>query len=264
MSLNYDVLDLEDEKLDIEDDSIPAECFATKDYAVFKQMKGNRDVSEKHVKNLMASMKRDNLIKYQTITVNENFEIVDGQHRFEAAKRLGIHVHYKVKVGANYKTAGILNHASEEWKFLNYLENFATNKHTDYIKLQTFQDQNDISLKKFCFLISKEQKKIFEDKFKTGEFYLVDDLDAISQKIKIINEVITFLDSILFLDNKKFLNSDNFFRSIYKMMEKEIDIDKFKEKLSLKYQTIRQMSGYKDYVNLLTDIYNWKKKIQIK
>jgi len=259
MTQNFDLL--EEERVDIEDDSTPATCYCTKDYSRFKTMDGNRDVSEKHVKTLISSMKRDNLIKYQTITVNENFEIVDGQHRFEACKRLGIHVHYKIKAGSNYKTAGILNHASEEWKFINYLENFAINQHEDYIKLEAFQAKYNVSLKRLGYLMSKEQKKIFDEKFRTGEFVLIDNLEEISKKIENINEIIKFLETILLLDNTRFLNTDNFWRALYfLLMEKDVDVKKFKEKLSMKHQSITQMSGYKDYVNNLIKIYDWKTK----
>jgi hypothetical protein len=250
---------------DIFDDAIPAQCYSTKDYSKFKPMVGNRDVSPKHVRNIIESMKRNNLIKFQTVTVNENFEIVDGQHRFEACKVLGIHVHYKIKEGANYQTAGILNQATEEWKFLNYLENFAKNEHVDYIKLEKFQEKHNVSLKRFRYLISDEQRKIFDENFKTGEFKLIDDLDDISKKIDKINEIIKYLDDILIIDAKKFLYTDNFWRALYVLLlEKDVEIDRFKEKISTKYQSIRQMSGYKDYVRLFTDIYNWKAKKRIK
>lgn len=258
MSIDYELID---EVEAVEDDPNPAQCYATKDYSIFKPMDGNRDISEKHVKTLVSSMRRDNLIKYQTVTVNEKLEVVDGQHRLEACKRLGIHVHYKIKKGSDYKTAGILNHASEEWKFLNYLENFAINNHQDYIKLEAFQSKYNVSLKRLGYLFSKEQKKIFDEDFRTGDFKLIDNLDEIIKQIDKINEIITYLDTIILIDNKKFLNTDNFWRALYVLlMEKDIEIDKFKEKLSIKYQSIRQMSGYKDYLRLLTDIYNWKAK----
>lgn len=252
---------LEDEKIELDDDAIPAQCYATKDYSVFKHMVGNRDVSEKHVRTLMTSMNRGNLIKYQTILVNEDMEILDGQHRFEACKRLGLHVHYKIVPNGTYKIPAILNHATREWKFNDYLDNFAINEHLDYVKLEAFQNKYNISLKRLGYLMSKEQKEIFDTQFRTGGFKLIDNLEEISIKIDKINDIIKYLDEIILLENKKFLFTDNFWRALYMLLlEKDVDIEKFKEKLTIKRQAVRQLGTHKQYLQLLTDIYNWKTK----
>ena len=44
---------------------------------------------EKALTKLMVDIKEDNQLPYYPITVTESFQITDGQHRLEAAKRLG-------------------------------------------------------------------------------------------------------------------------------------------------------------------------------
>ena len=80
----------------------------TRDYEVFKKLKGNRDVTESQVEKVIKSIKTIGLLPNPVI-VNENMEVVDGQARVEACKRLGLAVPYMVANGAGIDTAIALN-----------------------------------------------------------------------------------------------------------------------------------------------------------
>ena len=67
----------------------------TKEYSKFKFLKGNRDINESHVKRLMISFQIHYLLTI--LIVNDHFEIIDGQHRFLAAKNLGLPIIYLIK-----------------------------------------------------------------------------------------------------------------------------------------------------------------------
>ena len=58
----------------------------TKDYDLLKNIDGNRSINQLHVKRLSNSMMNKHLIS--PIIVNEKYQIIDGQHRFEASKIL--------------------------------------------------------------------------------------------------------------------------------------------------------------------------------
>lgn len=64
----------------------------TNDYNLFKSLKGNRNVNKLHVQRLKESFKGDYLMS--PIIVNQNYEIIDGQHRFNAAKDLSLPVNF--------------------------------------------------------------------------------------------------------------------------------------------------------------------------
>ena len=237
----------------------------TTEYDVFKTLEGNRKISENHVKNLIDFIKKRNLLKYNPILANEHFEVIDGQHRLEAAKSLKYPIYYIIGGGLSYRDAGVLNACSDDWEFREYLDIYLKNGHEEYVKLFNFKKTHNMNLKRFQYLMSKEQKQIFDEKFKVGTFYIIDDLNAISEKIKKINEIVSFLENVILLENKRFIYTDNFWRALYQfLMKKDVDLEKLKEKLSVKYQSIRPMSGYKDYVNVFLDIYNWKLKQRIK
>lgn len=95
----------------------------TRDYARFSLMELNRDVNRQHVERLKKSFERDYLLA--PILVNENFEIVDGQHRFTAAKELGLPVRYVVANGYTIDHVKMLNHEGKNWNVMDHFMSYA-------------------------------------------------------------------------------------------------------------------------------------------
>lgn len=245
---------------DVNEEEAPI-ILKTKDYSIFNKMPGNRPLTESHVRNLMDLLGKNNLLKYKPILVNEKKEVIDGQHRLEAAKRLGLTIYYKIGKDLGYKDAAILNACTDDWQFKEFMKAYVENGHEAYAVLEKFIECNNLNLKKFYLVISKEQKKVFDDSFKIGGFKIIDNLDEISQRLNKLNEIIKFIEQVSLLENKKFLNTESCWRALYTLLVKQdVDIERFKEKISYKYQSIRPLGGYKDYLQLFTDIYNWKAK----
>ena len=66
----------------------------TRNYAMFKLIGGNRELNHINLKRLEVSMSETPLVSI--IMVNERNEIIDGQHRFEVCKRLGLPINYLI------------------------------------------------------------------------------------------------------------------------------------------------------------------------
>ena len=70
--------------------------YQTSNYDKFTNFLGNRSVtsvkSRHHIEKLMESMKKSYLP--QPIIVDENFSVLDGQHRLEAAKKLKLPIYF--------------------------------------------------------------------------------------------------------------------------------------------------------------------------
>ena len=60
--------------------------FETRDYSMFKKVRGNRPVDQAHVKQLKKLIAEKDLM--DPIRVNSNIEVVDGQHTLQARKEL--------------------------------------------------------------------------------------------------------------------------------------------------------------------------------
>ena len=74
----------------------------TRDYSRFKKVVGNRDV--KSYKRVLESIKNVGYIP-NPIIVNENYEVIDGQHRLQACEELGISIAYIMIPGLNIESA---------------------------------------------------------------------------------------------------------------------------------------------------------------
>ena len=66
----------------------------TKNYAQFKYLLGNRPIDRYHLRKLRESIENNNHLNLHPIIVNQDFEIIDGQHRFEVARDLGLDVYF--------------------------------------------------------------------------------------------------------------------------------------------------------------------------
>jgi len=101
---------------------------STVDYAQFKVLGGNRNVDQRHVKRLIAQIeqpdakgKPTNITEISPITVNEKMEVIDGQHRLQAAETAGIPVAYIMRPGLTVSDALQMNITSKTWNLMDYL-----------------------------------------------------------------------------------------------------------------------------------------------
>jgi hypothetical protein len=98
-----------------------------------------------HVKRLKESFQKAYLLS--PIIVNEKFEIIDGQHRFEAAKQIGVPINFLVAPKYGLKEVQMLNENMKNWKNEDYLNAYCDLKHPEYLKLtddyRTFVEANE-------------------------------------------------------------------------------------------------------------------------
>ncbi len=103
----------------------------TKDYAKFSLMELNRDVNRNHVQRLKESFERDYLLA--PILVNEHYEIVDGQHRFTAAKEMGLPIRYVVAKGYTIEHVKMLNHEGKNWTVMDHFMSYVKQGASAYV-----------------------------------------------------------------------------------------------------------------------------------
>lgn len=96
------------------------ELGVTNDYSIFKPAK-NRNVDARKVAKKKESIAQINL--QQPIIVNRRMQIVDGQHRFQALKELGMPINYIVSY--NWRTdedTATMNNTQDSWNTINWAE----------------------------------------------------------------------------------------------------------------------------------------------
>lgn len=82
--------------------------YSSQEYSEFKKLNGNRSVLEQRKNMIIASIQERGWIR-NPIVVNEKMEIIDGQGRFEALKKLNMPVEYVVAKGATISDCIALN-----------------------------------------------------------------------------------------------------------------------------------------------------------
>jgi hypothetical protein len=115
------------------------QVYETTDYSRFKNLPGNRSINKQHVLRLVESFKTSYLMS--PIIINEKSEIIDGQHRFLAAKELNLPIRFIVCNEYDLKQVQSLNTNSKNWRKEDYLKAYCDLNYPDYIKFRSFMYQ---------------------------------------------------------------------------------------------------------------------------
>jgi hypothetical protein len=120
----------------------PNQVHTTTDYFLFKSIDGNRNKNLIHINRLKKSMSENYL--FTIIIVNEKYEIIDGQHRFDVIQELKLPLHYVICKGYGLSQVHILNQNSKTWNMDDYLEGYCSLGYADYIKYKAFKEDYNI------------------------------------------------------------------------------------------------------------------------
>mgnify|MGYP001604126207 FL=1 len=101
-----------------------SEIHETKNYSIFKLNAANAVIKKEHVDRLKASIKLKNMLHLRPILVNSEMEIIDGQHRFTAAKELNVAVFYEMDSSLNEDDMALLNSNSRTWSNSDFVHHF--------------------------------------------------------------------------------------------------------------------------------------------
>lgn len=103
------------------------------DLNIFKKLKGNRDVSEERVAKIENSAREIGWIT-PTIIVNEKMEIIDGQGRFEVARRNGLPLYYKTIPGIGVAECIEMNIDQVNWTLEDYCKSYEAQGSDNYAR----------------------------------------------------------------------------------------------------------------------------------
>jgi hypothetical protein len=231
---------------------------ATDNYELFKFMDGNRPINSKHIYNLIESIKKENLLYIRPILVDEEMHILDGQHRFEAAKTLGVKVYFIKIKSENHSEILRLNQNNKNWKILDFL-NFHSvkSKNKNYLKIIQIMNTYGWNLSDFFIYSSYSiRKKSLREEFENGLFEIKTSdevyLDYFS-KWKTLKDFLSSkaIDHIDCVDSQCFKESFMFFHN-----SKIIKMDQFWEKLRANVTIFHRCMNKDEYIDMFLRIYN--------
>lgn len=230
----------------------------TKDYSIFKYLTGNRPLNKSHLKKLKLSIEKNNCLNLHPIVVNDNFEIIDGQHRLECAKQLGVEIFFikSDNVSDDHLIECNVNQKSFECE--NYIDYFAIkDKKPEYIQLKNMLQASGLKPKALLTLILGTVSSNLLEFLKTGKFKF----PAVEDPKKVMD---FYYDFIAYAKDKRLkplsmFTNHNFTRALrwlFKTTGFESSI--FFKKLDMRWFDLKPQRSAEDWYSLLISIYNFK------
>jgi hypothetical protein len=228
------------------------EVYKTNDLSIFKTLDGNRDVIQSHLKRLSLSMKENKL--FSPIIVNENFEVIDGQHRLMSAKANNQSIEFIIVNGYGLKEVQILNANSKNWSSDDYMNGYCDLDKKDYITYREFKNKYGFGHSECQALLSNITSANLQPIFNNGKFKINDYRKAVdmAEKILMISEFYSGYKrrSFVFALMSLFENSNFMFTQ-------------FLQKIKIQPTALVDCTTTTSYLLLIEEIYNYRSRNKV-
>ena len=206
--------------------------YESKNYSMFKRMRGNREINERHVQYFVKELSKNGM--QIPGKINALNEIREGQHRFEACKRLKIPFMFFI----------------EKKQFKDVLRTQCIKGNLNYIRLkEVSENYSDFTLQTIVY-ISNGSTTGFRD----GEF----NSNGLLRSIRILDFCRTLKP---FFKN---YNKQSFVQALSVVIRKKnFDWEYFKEKAINVCDKFHNCTNKDAFEEMIIDIYNYKRKHKI-
>jgi hypothetical protein len=244
--------------------------YETTNYDMFRSLSGNRVVNPFNVRLIVDSIKSHGYLS-SVVIVNENMEVIDGQHRINAAKEAGMPVLYAISQGYGVHEVQVLNSNAKNWTRKDYLSSYCELGLEPYIKLKAFwemypmlnltsvlnilalTDISNVSTTKMIKISGAESKssRMVTSKFKSGGF----EIPNLELSVEIADHICQFADIYPGYNRTSFVAAIVFF-----MKNEHYKPSEMISKLLLQPTSLVDCPSEAQYKELLEKIYNFKRK----
>lgn len=223
------------------------------DYDKFGFLQNNRGIVPLHVNRIKHSMEEQFLIS--PICVNEEFEIIDGQHRFVASKELGKPIYYYICEGYGEKEVQRLNSFQSNWSIMDFLQFYIKRGYPEYIKLDNFMNEYNLRLP-VARIIATDIVTICKrsEVFKDGGFKFSN-----AQADKIAKRYNSIRDFWEFSHQRSFVIA--FVRII---QNPQLNWKRFRQSVDAYHYKVTARSTTSEYLKELNYMYNFRRKDKIR
>jgi len=109
-------------------------------YVSFQEWNSNRELSKTHIDTLVKDVSFPKKFPFVPITIDKSWRIIDGQHRFQAAKKLQLPIYYIVDTTACEDDIRHRNQQMKNWDVKDHIHFFA-DKNYSYKLLLEFMEE---------------------------------------------------------------------------------------------------------------------------
>lgn len=219
-------------------------------YDDFQLIHTNRDLNPKHVQNLKEIMLEEgNFLQHNPILVNERMEIIDGQHRFTAAKEAEMPVYYIQREGLTMHNAVMMNILQRNWTTDDYARHYADRGDIQYRRYLDIKEEFGVSHSLMMGAIYGDTKGKFAD-FKRGDLSIGDE-----ENVTKVRERLEKGQAIM---HEAGLNHQAFAEAAMRVIDiPGFDLRRMQNKIKLHGPGyLKRYSVVQDNLRMLEDIYN--------
>ena len=249
----------------------------TQNYNAFQLIVENRPINYQHVENLKKQMQDNpNYLKSDPILCNSKemsndryasadghaIGIIDGQHRFLAAKAEGKTIYYTINDEISLRDVAVASAYSKKWTLNDYLHYYCVQGLTEYKKFAGYMSRTKFPPSVCQNILQGGRGKYFKTKFETGAL----ECGASTNKAE------KFADAVIGTDDKQGLTEFltfarkaaflNAFRVLYK--NPKYDHSRMMAKVEYMSTTIRDCPDRAGFLKELSRVYNYNSRDKVK
>lgn len=225
----------------------PRQVEFTTEYEVFSRLNGNRDVDKLHVANLVKAFEEEYI--FSPILVNQNFEVLDGQHRLEAHKILGLPVPFYWDEVGDLESVQRLNNTQKAWSIDDYAQSYIERGFKDYEMYKWFKESYGMPHTVCLVLLGGQDNKGLHARFRQGQFK-VKNLELAKQKASILTQLAQYFTH---WKDGKFLRAMN-----TALNKKGFDVQTFMHRVAVNSTMLVPCTSTDQYLQLIEEVYNFR------
>jgi len=226
------------------------EIYMTDNYDMFRLVQSNRNIREDKVRKLMHAIEHKNLAEDSPIIVDMAFQILDGQHTFEALKRLDKPVYYKVSKLMTEEDIGSYNSLQDKWSVRDVLKHYTELGRREYKIFSGFMKRYGLGYSTTLILLVGNRHSASKS-FRSGDLMLNRGLDVANQEAEMICDFGRWAG--------RFHKTRSFALACLEMFQHpDYSHDRMMSKMEYLSTKLVRCPNWHSYLAVLEEIYNFK------
>ncbi len=224
----------------------------TQDFRKFNLLSFNRNLNRNHINKIKELITKNGYLEGFPIIVDENYNIIDGQHRFVACKEMGVAFNYVIQKDFKNEMLISLNTSQRNWSFEDYINYYANQGNQNYISLKDFSKKNSLKYSiSLIFILNAVTGGFEHNRVKNGMLEIKDiQIKVAQERFDVINEVIKMM---------RLPMNDRLIRALLTAnKESNFKFDTFVQKLLYQRDKVYRCSHTAGYLTMIENIYNNK------
>lgn len=225
----------------------------TDDYDQFSFLSTNRDQNRGHIEALKEAFEEmGNFTKVQPILVNDQYQIIDGQHRFTACKELGLPIYFTVVDGLGVREARNMNILHRGWRVEDFARSYAMEGNTNYQKYLVLKEDYGFSHSiLLAYIYGKVDRAGVYKTFREGNF-VFDNEKEVRERLNMLSQ---------YGEHTNLVNNREFAFAVLRIMDSEnYEHKRMLNKLAQNGHSLVRMGTIDDNLRQLEELYNYNSK----